>query len=230
MSGKEATTHRTSDWPWDVPLGLVGHRWGYPMALALAASLILIFVGELATPTTVVITTLGLVPIVAAAWLLSTPLAIGVTVLGIGLAGVAAAAGALVPITAASEAGVFALVAVAIRLYARRLIILLRGTPNEAKPGSSTVFGLESLAQIVDSSVDGVAALNQAGRIIYANSAVGDVLGVSLETIIGTEFIAYIVREDRPQLGPYLADITVRGAAPLAVRAIRPDGEVRELE
>src|SRR5437868_5902475 len=93
MSGKEATTHRTSDWPWDVPLGLVGHRWEYPVALVLAASLILIFVAELATPTTVVITTLGLVPVLAAAWLLSTPLAIGVTVLGIGLIGVAGAVG-----------------------------------------------------------------------------------------------------------------------------------------
>src|SRR5438270_13152836 len=130
MSGKEATTHRTSDWPWDVPLGLAGTRWEYPGAWVLAASLILIFVAELATPTTVVITTLGLVPVLAAAWLLSTPLAIGVTVLGIGLVGVAAAAGALVPITAASEATVFALIAIAIRLYARPLHILLRGTPN----------------------------------------------------------------------------------------------------
>jgi PAS domain S-box-containing protein len=230
MSGKEATTHRTSDWPWDVPLGLVGHRLGYPIALAFAASLILIFVAELATPTTVVITTLGLVPILAAAWLLSTPLAIGVTVLGIGLVGVAAAAGALVPITAASEATVFALIAIAIRLYARRLIILLRGTPKEPKPGSSTVFGLESLAQVVDSSLDGLAAINQAGRIIYANSAVGDMLGVSPESTIGTELLAYIVPEDRPQLQPYFAEITRRGAARRAVRAIRPDGDVRELE
>src|SRR2546421_9454700 len=70
-----------------------GNRWGYPIALAFAANLILIFVAQLATPTTVVITTLGLVPIVAAAWLLSTPLAIGVTVLGIGLIGVAAGGG-----------------------------------------------------------------------------------------------------------------------------------------
>src|SRR6202165_3638733 len=230
MSGKEATTHRTTDWPWDVPLGLVGHQLSYPIALAFAASLILIFVGELATPTTVVITTLGLVPVVAAAWLLSTPLAIGVTVLGIGLVGVAAAAGALVPITAASEATVFALMSIAIRLYARRLIILLRGTPNEAKPGSSTVFGLESLAQVVDSSLDGLAAINQAGRIIYANSAVGDMLGVSPESTIGTELLTYIVPEDRPQVAPYFADVTFRRAARLAVRAMRPDGDVRELE
>src|SRR5438128_1699565 len=230
MSGKEATTHRTSDWPWDVPHGLVGHRWGYPIALAFAASLILIFVAQLATPTTVVITTLGLVPVVAAAWLLSTPLAIGVTVLGIGLVGVAGAAGALVPITAASEATVFALIAIAIRLYARRLIILLRGTATEAKPGSSTVFGLESLAQVVDSWLDGVAALNQAGRIIYANSAVGDVLGVSPESMIGTALLDYIVPEDRPQFGPYVADITLRRAARFEVRAMRPDGDVRELE
>jgi PAS domain S-box-containing protein len=229
MSGKEATTHRTSDWPWDVPHGLVGHRWGYPIALAFATSLILIFVAQLAT-TTVVITTLGLVPVVAAAWLLSTPLAIGVTVLAIGLVGAAGVAGALGPITAASEATVFALIAIAIRLYARRLIILLRGTPNEAKPGSSTVFGLESLAQVVDSSLDGLAAINQAGLIIYANSAVSDMLGVAQESMIGTELLAYIVPEDRPQLGPYVADITIRRAARLAVRGMRPDGGVRELE
>src|SRR5947209_4778720 len=230
MSGKEATTHRTSDWPWDVPHGLVGDRWGYPVGLAFAASLILIFIAQLATPTTVVITTLGLVPVLAAAWLLSTPLAIGLTVLGIGLIGVAGAVGALVPITAASEATIFALIAIAIRLYARRLIILLRGTPKEPQPGSSTVFGLESLAQVVDSSMNGVAALNQAGRIIYANSAVGDMLGVSPESMIGTELLGYIVPEDRAQLGPYVADITVRRAARLAVRGMRPDGEVRELE
>ena len=230
MSGKEATTHRTSDWPWDVPLGLVGHRWEYPVALVLAASLILIFVAELATPTTVVITTLGLVPVLAAAWLLSTPLAIGVTILGIGLIGVAGAVGDIVRITAASEATVFALIAIAIRLYARRLIILLRGTANEAIPGSSTVFGLESLAQVVDSSLDGVAALNQAGRIVYANSAVGDVLGVSPESMIGTALLDYIVPEDRPQFGPYVADITLRRAARFEVRAMRPDGDVRELE
>ena len=230
MSGKEATTHRTTDWPWDVPLGLVGHRLGYPIALGFAASLILIFVAQLATPTTVVITTLGLVPVAAAAWLLSTPLAIGVTVLGIGLVGAAGATGALAPITAASEATVFALIAIAIRLYARRLIILLRGTANEAIPGSSTVFGLESLAQVVDSSLDGVAALNQAGRIVYANSAVGDVLGVSPESMIGTALLDYIVPEDRPQFGPYVADITLRRAARFEVRAMRPDGDVRELE
>ena len=230
MSGKEATTHRTSDWPWDVPHGLVGHRWGYPIGLAFAASLILIFVAQLATPTAVVITTLGLVPVAAAAWLLSTPLAIGVTLLGIGLIGVAGAAGALGPITAVSEATVFALIAIAIRLYARRLIILLRGTPNEVKPGSSTVFGLESLAQVVDSSLDGVAALNQAGRIVYANPAVGDVLGVSPESMIGTALLDYIVPEDRPQFGPYVADITLRRAARFEVRAMRPDGDVRELE
>jgi len=230
MLGKEATTHRTTDWPWDVPHGLVGHRWGYPVGLAFAASLILIFIAQLATPTTVVITTLGLVPILGAVWLLSTPLAIGVAVLGIALIGVAGAVGALVPITAASEATVFALIAIAIRLYARRLIILLRGTANEAIPGSSTVFGLESLAQVVDSSLDGVAALNQAGRIVYANSAVGDVLGVSPESMIGTALLDYIVPEDRPQFGPYVADITLRRAARFEVRAMRPDGDVRELE
>src|SRR5207253_635515 len=140
MSGKEATTHRTTDWPWDVPLGLVGHRLGYPIALAFAASLILIFVAELATPRTVVITTLG----------------------------------------------------------------------------------LGSLAQVFDASMNGVAALNQAGRIIYANSAIGDMLGVSPESTIGTELLAYIVPEDRPQLAPFFAEVTFRRAARLAVRARRP--------
>ena len=200
------------------------------MALVLAASLILIFVAELATPREVVVTTLGLVPIVAAAWLLSTPLAIGVVVLAVGLLGVAGGVGALVPFTAAAEAGAFALVAIAIRRYARRLVILLRGTPDEAKPGPSMVFGLESLAQVVDSSMDGVAALNQAGRIIYANSAAGGVLGVSLESIVGTDFLAYVLPEDRPRLRPYFADIALRRPGQLRARAMRPDGDVRELD
>ena len=200
------------------------------MALVLAASLILIFVAELATPREVVVTTLGLVPIVAAAWLLSTPLAIGVVVLAVGLLGVAGGVGALVPFTAAAEAGAFALVAIAIRRYARRLVILLRGTPDEAKPGPSVVFGLESLAQVVDSSMDGVAALNQAGRIIYANSAAGGVLGVSLESIVGTDFLAYVLPEDRPRLRPYFADIALRRPGQLRARAMRPDGDVRELD
>src|SRR5947208_11969303 len=130
MLGKEATTHRTTDWPWDVPHGLVGHRWGYPVGLAFAASLILIFIAQLATPTTVVITTLGLVPILAAVWLLSTPLAIGVTVLGIALIGVAGAVGGPVPVTPASGAAVFGPIAIPIRLYSRRLLIPLRGPAN----------------------------------------------------------------------------------------------------
>ena len=200
------------------------------MALVLAASLILIFVAELATPREVVVTTLGLVPIVAAAWLLSTPLAIVIVVLAVGLLGVAGGVGALVPFTAAAEAGAFALVAIAIRRYARRLVILLRGTPDEAKPGPSMVFGLESLAQVVDSSMDGVAALNQAGRIIYANSAAGGVLGVSPESIVGTDFLAYVLPEDRQRLGPYFADIALRRPGQLRARAMRPDGDVRELE
>ena len=40
----------------------------------------------------------------------------------------------------------------------------------------------------------------------------------------------YIVPEDRPQFGPYVADITLRRAARFEVRAMRPDGDVRELE
>ena len=199
------------------------------MALVLAASLILIFVAELATPREVVVTTLGLVPIVAAAWLLSTPLAIVIVVLAVGLLGVAGGVGALVPFTAAAEASAFALVAIAIRRYARRLVILLRGTPDEAKPGPSVVFGLESLAQVVDSSMDGVAALNQAGRIIYANSAAGGVLGVSSESIVGTDFLAYVLPEERARLGPYFADIALRRPGQLRARAMRPDGDVREL-
>jgi signal transduction histidine kinase len=42
--------------------------------------------------------------------------------------------------------------------------------------------------------------------------------------------LAYIVPEDRPQLAPYFAEVTFRRAARLAVRAMRPDGDVRELE
>src|SRR5207237_413951 len=91
------------------------------------ASLILIFVAELATPTTVVITTLGLVPVLAAAWLLSTPLAIGLTVLGIGLIGVAGAGGGLVPISGSSVRTLFALACHAPRPGGRAAGLAVRG-------------------------------------------------------------------------------------------------------
>src|SRR5439155_23300283 len=142
---------------------------------------------------------------------------------------VAGGVGALVPFTAAAEAGAFALVAVAIRRYARRLVILLRGTPDEAKPGTSVVFELESLAQVVDSAMDCVTDLNQAGRIIYANSAAGGVLGVSSESNVGTDFLAYVLPEERARLGPYFADIALSRPGQLRARAMRPDGDVREL-
>jgi PAS domain S-box-containing protein len=229
---KQATTQRTAKQPRNVPvgpLGLVGRPWEYPVASAFALALVLIFVAELATPREVVVTMLALIPIVAAAWLLSTPLALGVAVVGFGLVGVAGGTGAIAPVTAVAEASVFAVLAIAIRLYARSLVILLRGTLEEATPGSAMLFGLENLAKLVDSATLGVAALNQAGRIIYANSAVGGVLGLSPESLIGTDFVTYIVPEDRPQVGSYFADITVGRAGQLAVRATRPDGDVREL-
>src|SRR5207237_7698324 len=98
-----------------------------------------------------------------------------------------------------------------------------------AKPCPSMVFGLESLAQVVDSSMDGVAALSQAGRIIYANSAAGGVLGVSSESIVGTDFLAYVLPEDRPRLGPYFADIALRRPGQLRARPTRPGGDGRDL-
>src|SRR5947208_511835 len=90
-------------------------------------------------------------------------------------------------------------------------------------------LGLVGVAQVVDSSMDGVAALNQAGRIIYANSAAGGVLGVSSESIVGTDFLAYVLPEERARLGPYFADIALRRPGQLRARAMRPDGDVREL-
>ena len=230
MSKPESVSQSDVRPSWIVPFGLAGRGWEYPFAIACVGSLILINVVEQATPADVVIGTLTFVPVLAAAWLLSTGAAVVVASVAIGLIGLATATGALRPITGAAEGAVLLLLAIGLRLYARRLLMVLRGTMGDPTTGAPIVFGLESLGRLVDSSVDGVVAIDQSRRILYVNATVSDVLQYSRQQLLSSDFLTYIDPKDRPQVAAYFADTAMHGSGRLTVRAMRPDGETRELD
>src|SRR5919204_1843032 len=230
MSKPESVSQSDVRPSWIVPFGLAGRGWEYPFAIACVGILILINVAERSTASDVVIGTLAFVPVLAAAWLLSTPIAVVVACVAIGLFGLATATGALRPITGAAEGAVLLLLAIGLRLYARRLLMVLRGTTGDPTPGAPIVFGLESLARLVDSSVDGVVAIDQSMRILYVNATVSDVLQYSRQQLLSSDFLTYIDPKDRPQVAAYFADTAMHGSGRLTVRAMRPDGETRELD
>lgn len=214
---------------WLVPFGLVGRPSEYPFAAGFTAVLILVFVAEVATPTAVEITTLGLLPVVAAVWLLSTPAAVAVAVIGVGLIALDGATGGLPAITTATEASIYAALAIAIRIYAAHLVALLHGSPATRR-GSPTVLGLESLARLVESSIDGMAAIDENGQILYVNRAVGSILGLSQGSMLGVRFSRFVVGDQQQHLTSYFTDTALHRAGRLTVAVLRSDGAVRELE
>ena len=230
MAGKERFSRSVASPPWLVPHGLVGRPWEYPFAAGCLAVLILIYVAQLATPSAVVITTLGLLPVLAAVWLLSTVAAAAVSVVAIGLLVFDGATGTLLPVTATAEASVYAALAIVLRLYARRLVRLLSGSGRAAKPGSPMALGLESLARLVDSSVDGMAAIDERGQILYINDAVSQILATSKDSMLGSDFLRYVVPDQQQDIGAYFARTALHSPGRLTVRALRSDGAVRELE
>jgi PAS domain S-box-containing protein len=230
MSKPESVSQSDVRPSWIVPFGLAGRGWEYPFAIACVGILILINVAERATASDVVIGTLAFVPVLAAAWLLSTPIAVVVACVAIGLFGLATATGALRPITGAAEGAVLLLLAIGLRLYARRLLMVLRGTTGDPTPGAPIVFGLESLGRLVDSSVDGVVAIDQRRRILYVNATVADVLQYSQQQLLSTDFLTYIDPKDRPEIATYFAETAIHGSGRLTVRAVRASGDTCELD
>lgn len=158
------------------PYGLAGTRGEYAAVAILTVAVILVFAADMAITAPIEIVALGLIPLLAAAWLLSTRFALWVAVLSIGLIAAEGVTGGLAPITSAAEAVVFAILALSTRLYASRLRIVLEGTDREPAALAATVFGLENLAHLVDASPYGVAAVDQKGRVRYANAAARDLL------------------------------------------------------
>jgi PAS domain S-box-containing protein len=212
------------------PYGLAGQPWEYAAAAVFTLAVLVVFLVDTRTKASSEITAIDLIAVIAAAWLLSTPLTLWILGLSIGLVMADAVLGDLRPVTAAVEAAVFAILAFAVRFYAARLRSVLEGADGDQATVVANVFGLENLAHLVDASGDGVAAVDERGRVRYANAAAGDLLGLSSESEANPRLIDQVVAEDRSRVLSEFVTAGLDRAGSLSFRVTGRDGAQREIE
>ena len=150
---------------------------GRPDEIAVAAGcillLLLVFAGDLVTPVQVALTALGLIPLLAAAWLLSDRLALAVAVVALGQLVLTAALGDVSVPTAVSEATAYVVLGLVVRLYAGSLAELL-SRPGPLKPTAVTSrTGVETLTRR-EREVAALAAQGYTAREIGAQLHIGE--------------------------------------------------------
>lgn len=124
------------------PYALAGRRSELPAAAGCIAILILVLVGDLLTPVQIAIGALGLIPLLAGAWLLSDRLALAVGAVAVGQLVLTAAAGAITVPTAVAEGTAYLVLGLVVRLYAGSLAELIRQStrPRTAEPNHRAVL------------------------------------------------------------------------------------------
>src|SRR5579864_216406 len=135
------------------PYGLAGQPSEYAAAAVFMLALLFVYLVDTRTKASSEITAIDLIAVIAAAWLLSAPLALWIVALSIALVAADAVSGDLRPVTAVVEAAVFVILAFAVRFYAARLRNVLEGADGEKEAAIvANVFGLENLARMLDAS------------------------------------------------------------------------------
>jgi DNA-binding CsgD family transcriptional regulator len=129
------------------PFALAGRSDEIVVAAGFIVVLLLVFVGDLVTPVQVALTALGLIPLLAAAWLLSDRLALAVAVVALGQLILTAAIGAVSIPTAVSEATAYVVLGLVVRLYAGSLAELLSRQPPVRRTEVTTRTGVEMLTK-----------------------------------------------------------------------------------
>ena len=129
------------------PFALSGRSDEIAVAAGCIALLLLVFIGDLVTPVQVALTALGLIPLLAAAWLLSDRLALAVAVVALGQLVLTAGLGAVSVPTAVSEATAYIVLGLVVRLYAGSLAELLSRQPAARRVDVTSRTGVESLTK-----------------------------------------------------------------------------------
>ena len=129
------------------PFALAGRSDEIAVAAGCIALLLLVFIGDLVTPVQVALTALGLIPLLAAAWLLSDRLALAVAVVALGQLVLTAGLGAVSVPTAVSEATAYIVLGLVVRLYAGSLAELLSRQPAARRVDLTSRTGVESLTK-----------------------------------------------------------------------------------
>ena len=129
------------------PYGLAGRREEIAAAAGCIGLLLLIFLGDLVTPVQVALGGLGLIPLLAAAWLLSDRLALAVGLVAVGQLVLTAALGALSVPTVIAEATTYLVLGLVVRLYAGTLSELLRRQSSIKRAELTGRTGVEALTK-----------------------------------------------------------------------------------
>jgi DNA-binding CsgD family transcriptional regulator len=129
------------------PFGLAGRPVEIAAAAVCIGLLLLVFAGDLLTPVQVALGALGLIPLLAGAWLLSDRLALAVALVAVGQLVLTAALGALSVPTVVAEATTYVVLGLVVRLYAGTLSELLRRQTTITRSGPVVRSGVETLTK-----------------------------------------------------------------------------------
>jgi DNA-binding CsgD family transcriptional regulator len=155
------------------PFALAGRSEEIAFAAACILALLLVFAGDLVTPVQVALTALGLIPLLAAAWLLSDRLALAVAVVALGQLILTAALGDVSVPTAISEATAYIVLGLVVRLYAGSLAELLSRQVPVKRMEVTSRSGVETLTRR-EREVASLAAQGYTAREIGAQLHIGE--------------------------------------------------------
>jgi len=155
------------------PFALAGRSDEIVVAAGCIVVLLLVFVGDLVTPVQVALTALGLIPLLAAAWLLSDRLALAVAVVALGQLVLTAALGAVSIPTAVSEATAYVVLGLVVRLYAGSLAELLSRPAPVRRAEVTSRTGVEMLTKR-EREVAALAAQGYTAREIGVQLHIGE--------------------------------------------------------
>jgi DNA-binding CsgD family transcriptional regulator len=155
------------------PFALVGRSEEIPVAAGCILLLLLVLAGDLVTPVQVALTALGLIPLLAGAWLLSDRLALAVAVVGLGQLVLTTALGAVSVATGVSEATAYVVLGLVVRLYAGSLADLLSRQAPLRRTEVTSGTGVETLTKR-EREVATLAAQGYTAREIGAHLHIGE--------------------------------------------------------
>ena len=155
------------------PFALSGRPEEIAVAAGCIALLLLVLIGDLLTPVQVALSALGLIPLLAAAWLLSDRLALAVGVVALGQLVLTAALGDVSIPTAISEATAYVVLGLVVRLYAGSLAELLARPAPLKRTELTSRTGVETLTRR-EREVATLAAQGYTAREIGAQLHIGE--------------------------------------------------------
>jgi DNA-binding CsgD family transcriptional regulator len=155
------------------PFALAGRPEEIAVAAGCIALLMLVLIGDLLTPVQVALSALGLIPLLAAAWLLSDRLALAVGVVALGQLVLTAALGDVSVPTAISEATAYVVLGLVVHLYAGSLAELLSRPAPVKRTEVTSRTGVETLTRR-EREVAALAAQGYTAREIGAQLHIGE--------------------------------------------------------